>query len=198
MSTRTAAAQLLRLEARALRAAGAPCPGRALHFVGGSCCPETPGWRDPQDGTARWGPGEGGPRASRADQARLRGTERGRGAFGDNGTPVSSFVTRRPGRERAVQFRDSDVDQPPSINHPRRRSACTVLGDTWSLPSWCSRGRLVSTERSPGFCVFLPLERAARGAPPASLRAPHGEERKCLSLGEADGEQWCLVAHRGC
>ena len=36
MSRRMAAARLLRLEARALQAAGAPCPGRALHIVGGS------------------------------------------------------------------------------------------------------------------------------------------------------------------
>ena len=49
VSTRTAAAWLLRLEARALQAVGAPCLGRALHVVGGSAEALRLGWRDPPD-----------------------------------------------------------------------------------------------------------------------------------------------------
>ena len=63
---------------------GSAVPGEGpAHRGGQRGGPETPGWRDPPDRTARGA--RGAPRASRADQARPTGTKRGRGAFGDSG-----------------------------------------------------------------------------------------------------------------
>lgn len=158
-----------------------PGDGPSLRGGGGSAA----ALRHPPDRTARGA--RVGPGAPRPDQA-LPTAPCGEG-------PSVTRVSRVLVCDAHVQRRSAIVT---SVSHPRRPSACALLGDTWSPPSWCPRGPWVFPERSPGFCVFLPLEGAEGELHPASCRVLCGEGRRCLSLGEAVGERWCLVAHRGC
>lgn len=105
---------------------------------------------------------------------RLDLTKRCRRAPSGEGPSVTR-VSRILVCDAHVQRRSAIVT---SVSHPRRPSACALLGDTWSPPIWCPRGPWVFPERSPGFCVFLPLEGAAGGAPPCIMQGPlwGGEE----------------------
>lgn len=145
-------------------AAGAPCPGTALHFV----CTAAP--RHPPDRTARGA--RVSPRAPRPDQARPTGLVRG-GAFSDAGL-------QRP-----------QPPSPPPLPARFSEILCHRRAGAREGPWFSLSGRKASV-------CFSRWKGPQGELHPASGRVPCGEGRRCLSLGEAVGERWCLVAHPGC